>query len=201
MIEDIKLNRFPKESGAYLFKVDDEVIYVGSSINLYMRMSKHRSSIKKGSEHGYKQDLYQYLQSNHFAVEFQLINDYRQLEQELIEQHHPKYNANRAYTGVAWNGNMAEYNKERYQKYKDEALKRTRQYYKANKEEVLKRTRQYYVSHKQQKKQYHNKYDNQLCLYNCETITLCALKTRFMRMGIEHPTLEAKKYLIGGNDD
>ena len=40
------------------------------------------------------------------------------------------------------------------------------------------------------------KYDNQLCCFNGETLTLCALYTRFMRRGIPHPTIEAKKYLI-----
>ena len=38
-------------------------------------------------------------------------------------------------------------------------------------------------------------YNSQLCLYNGEVLTLCALKSRFQRAGIEHPQLEAKKYL------
>lgn len=117
MVEDIVLDIFPKKAGVYLFKIDNEVIYVGSSKNLYQRMIKHRSYIRKGGAHGYKQDLYKYIQSNHFSVEFQLTDDYRQLEQELIEQHHPKYNAIRAYTGVVWNGNKAEYNKKYNEKY------------------------------------------------------------------------------------
>ena len=41
-----------------------------------------------------------------------------------------------------------------------------------------------------------NKYDNQLCCYNDEVLTLIALASRFRRRGIEHPTIEAKKYLI-----
>ena len=41
-----------------------------------------------------------------------------------------------------------------------------------------------------------NKYQNQLCFYNDETLTLNALSIRFMRQGIPHPTAEAKKYLI-----
>ena len=39
-------------------------------------------------------------------------------------------------------------------------------------------------------------YDNQLCIYNGETITLCALRERFKKLGVEHSTQEAKKYLI-----
>ena len=46
------------------------------------------------------------------------------------------------------------------------------------------------------RKEWRKEYDNQLCYYSNETITLCALKTRFRRQGISHPTAEAKKYLI-----
>ena len=171
MVENIVLGTFPKEAGVYLFKVNEEVIYVGSSKNLYKRMVVHKSAIKKGSEHGYKQDLYQFLQTNQFIIELQLTDSYRQLEQELVERYHPKYNAIRAYTGLAWNGNKVEYNKEYDQKYKKEIS--------------------------EQKKQY----DNQLCYFNNETLTLCALRERFKRMGITHPQLEAKKYLMGGCND
>ena len=167
MIEDIVLDKFPKESGVYLFKVNDEVIYVGSSKNLHLRMAKHRSCIRKGSVHGYKQDLYQYLQINQFTVEFQLTDDYRQLEQEFVEKYQPRYNAHRANTGLgAYKGREAEYEKERYQKYKEEILEQRKQY------------------------------NNQLCCYNGQTLTLNALRKRLKRRGIDHPTEEAKKYLI-----
>lgn len=46
-----------------------------------------------------------------------------------------------------------------------------------------------------------NNYENQLCYYNNEVLTLATLSMRFIKAGIEHPTIEAKKYLIGGNDD
>ena len=46
------------------------------------------------------------------------------------------------------------------------------------------------------RKKYKEEYNNQLCFYNGETITLTALKTRFERAGIPHPVLEAKKYLV-----
>ena len=41
-----------------------------------------------------------------------------------------------------------------------------------------------------------NKYNNQLCCYNDQTITLNALSQRFWRAGIPNPALEAKKYLL-----
>ena len=45
-------------------------------------------------------------------------------------------------------------------------------------------------------KESHRKYNNQLCFYNGETLTLDALSKRFARAGISHPNIEAKKYLL-----
>lgn len=42
-------------------------------------------------------------------------------------------------------------------------------------------------------------YYNQLCCFNGETLTLNALSMRFRRAGIDHPTIEAKKYLLEQN--
>ena len=50
--------------------------------------------------------------------------------------------------------------------------------------------------YKEYQKKACNKYDNQLCCYNGETLTLSALSTRFRRQGIPHPVIEAKKYLL-----
>ena len=50
--------------------------------------------------------------------------------------------------------------------------------------------------YKETHKKANNKYDNQLCFYNNETLTLNALRMRFLRKGIINPTQEAKKYLI-----
>ena len=46
------------------------------------------------------------------------------------------------------------------------------------------------------RKKSRRKYENQLCNYNGEIITLNSLRKRFSRKGIVHPTAEAKKYLI-----
>ena len=45
-------------------------------------------------------------------------------------------------------------------------------------------------------KEYQKEYNNQLCIYNNEILTLHALVIRFSRAGIDHPTIEAKKYLL-----
>ena len=48
----------------------------------------------------------------------------------------------------------------------------------------------------ERRKEYKKEYNNQLCFYNGETLTLNALSKRFQRAGIPHPVLEAKKYLV-----
>ena len=50
-------------------------------------------------------------------------------------------------------------------------------------------------------KEYYKEYKNQLCCYNGETLTLNALAARFYRAGIEHPTQEAKKYILKKESD
>ena len=49
---------------------------------------------------------------------------------------------------------------------------------------------------KKTQKESQKEYNNQLCSYNGETLTLNALSKRFQKAGIEHPTQEAKKYLL-----
>ena len=49
---------------------------------------------------------------------------------------------------------------------------------------------------KESHKKANNKYQNQLCFYNGETLTLGALSARFRRKGISNPFAEAKKYLL-----
>ena len=66
---------------------------------------------------------------------------------------------------------------------KDLDVERRKEYQKSNKG-------------KESQKKAVNKYQNQLCSYNGQTLTLHALSERFRRQGIDHPTQEAKKYLL-----
>ena len=45
-------------------------------------------------------------------------------------------------------------------------------------------------------KEYQNRYNNQTCFYNGETISLATLAKRFQRAGVEHSVKEATKYLV-----
>ena len=98
------------------------------------------------------------------------IDKLKETEQQFIETLQPTYNRNRA------NGWDIERRKEYNKEYKKE-------YNKSDKGKE---------SHRKSS----NKYNNQLCCYNGETLTLAALSQRFRSQGIDHPSIEAKKYLL-----
>ena len=62
----------------------------------------------------------------------------------------------------------------------------------------IERCKEYQKSEKYKEihKKANKKYNNKLCQYNGEVLTLNALAWRFKKAGIEHSTIEAKKYLM-----
>ena len=149
--------------------------YIGSSNNVERRWAEHkRKSVWK--KYANKQ-LYQDM--NKYGVDkFELqileeaeIEQLKEIEQQFIETLKPTYN----------NRNANGWDIERYKEYN--------KYYQKEYEKSDKR------------KESHKKYNNQLCCYNGETLTLSALKERFKRRGISNPTQEAKKYLIVDSND
>lgn len=58
----------------------------------------------------------------------------------------------------------------------------------------IKRVKEWWQSYRG--KESRRKYDHKLCSYKGKTLTLHALYQRFRKAGVEHPTTEAKKYLI-----
>ena len=58
----------------------------------------------------------------------------------------------------------------------------------------VERYKEYHKSNKC--KEYKKQYNNQLCSYNGEVLTLNALRQRFKSQGIDNSVIEAKKYLI-----
>ena len=164
-----------KISGVY--KITNTItgdFYIGSSKNIKQRWTDHKkpSMRKKYPNNQLYKDMQKY-GVDKFA--FQILAEVeperlKEVEQQFIEKLQPTYNSNRA------NG----WNVERYKEYQKE-------YYKSDKgKESLRK------AHKKAQ----NKYDNQLCYFNGEILTLNALSQRFQRAGIPHPTLEAKKYLL-----
>ena len=108
----------------------------------------------------------------------------------------PTYNSNRA---NGWDIERYKKAQKEYQK-SDKFKESQKKYQKSDKgKEAHKESQKKYNKSdkgKEAQKKAQNKYYNQLCIYNGETITLRALRERFKRQGIDHPVLEAKKYLL-----
>ena len=153
--------------------------YIGSSKNIKKRWLEHKrqTTWKQHPNNPMYLDMKKY-GTNKFELEILEeveIAHLKEREQQLIEKLKPTYNQMNA-KGL---------NVERYKEYQSE-------YEKSDKRK--KRKKEYEKSDK--RKKYKEEYNNQLCFYNSEKLTLTALKTRFYRAGIEHPTKEAKKYLL-----
>ena len=156
-----------------IYKITNTItndFYIGSSKNVKRRLASHKwpSTLKQHPNNPLYQDFQKY-GVDKFAFEILAeveADKLKETEQKFIEMLKPTYNSCNA---KGWN---IERKKEYNRKYK--------------------KTDKGKESHKKSSK----KYDNQLCCYNGEVLTLCALSARFRRAGISNPVLEAKKYLL-----
>ena len=155
-----------------VYKITNTVtgdFYIGSSKDVKLRLACHKcnSTWKRYSNNP------MYLDMKHYGTdkfEFEILDEVepehlKETEQKFIETLKPTYNSNRA------NGWDIERYKEHQKEYKQSD------------------------KCKESNKKARNKYNNQLCCYNGENLTLNALAKRFYRAGITHSTQEAKKYL------
>ena len=173
-----------KISGIY--KITNTItgdFYIGSSKNVKRRWAAHKWS----STWNECPNNPMYIDMQNYGVDkfvFEIlaeveVDKLKEAEQQFIEKLQPTYNNRRA------NGWNIERRKETCRKY-------SKEYNKSDKFKEYHRQYQKTDKYKKTKKQY----DNQLCFYNGETLTLCALRERFKRQGISNPTQEAKKYLL-----
>ena len=173
-----------KISGIY--KITNTItgdFYIGSSKNVKRRWRAHKcqSTWKNCPNNQLYQDMQKY-GIDKFV--FELLEEVeesllKEKEQKFIETLKPAYNN---YYAKGLDIDKRKESQKKYQK-SDKGKEAQKEYKKTNK---------YKESHKKAS----NKYDNQLCRYNGETITLNALRKRFLRQGIPHPIQEAKKYLL-----
>ena len=168
-----------------VYKITNTVtgdFYIGSSKDVKQRWACHKcqSTWKNYPNKQLYKDMQKYSVDK---FSFQILEEVesehlKETEQKFIETLKPTYNSNNA------NGLNIERRKDYQKEYQKEYHK---EYQKADK-------------YKEYQKEYHRKYDKeyqkQLCSYNGETLTLAALSQRFSRAGIEHPNIEAKKYLL-----
>lgn len=196
-----------KISGVY--KITNTItsdFYIGSSSNIQQRFVNHKkpSTWSRYSNSRMYQDMAQY-GLNSFTIEvIEETDNLREREQYWIEQLKPTYNSNRA---KGWD--LERYYKrckEYYNNNKDKILATHKEYRENNKEKCQVYNREYIRKYRQTENGKENnrkcarksmkRYNNQLCLYDGKTLTLNALAQRFLKQGIPHPTLEAKKYII-----
>ena len=152
--------------------------YIGSSKNVKRRWAEHKwqSTWKKSPDNPMYKDMQKYGVDKFVfeIIEEVEMEQLKEKEQEFIEALQPTYNSNNA------NGLDVERYKEYQKEYQKEYHK---EYQKSSKG-------------KESHRKSNNKYQNQLCSYNGEVLTLHALDSRFRKAGIPHPVLEAKKYLL-----
>ena len=173
-----------------IYKITNKItgdFYIGSSKNVKRRWESHKwpSVWKKYPNKQLYKDMQKY---GIDKFELQILAEVeagslKETEQEFIETLNPIYNDMNA---KGLNIERCKETKKKYQKSdkgKESKRKANNKYKKSDKG-------------KESNRKSCNKYNNQLCLYNGQTLTLNALSMRFWRQGIPHPTIEAKKYLL-----
>ena len=210
-----------KISGIY--KITNTVtgkFYIGSSKNVKHRWADHKcqSIWKKCPNNPMYMDMMKH-GTDKFAFEILAeveADKLKEKEQQFIKTLKPTYNDRNA-KGLDVE-RKKEYNKEyqksdKYKEYQksdkrkeymkeyqksDKRKEYQKEYQKSDKykEYQIEYQKEHYQKNREKCKECQNKYNNQLCYYNGETLTLAALSMRFSRAGIAHPTAEAKKYLV-----
>ena len=170
-----------------IYKITNTItgdFYIGSSKDVKRRWRDHKCQSRWNK---YPNNL-MYIDMKNYGTdkfEFEILAEVepeklKETEQKFIETLKPTYNS----------CNAKGLNIERRKKAKKE-------YEKTDKRKKYKKDYEKTDKRKKAKKEY----DNQLCSYNGELLTLCALSTRFSKAGIPHPVLEAKKYLLNKSKD
>ena len=195
-----------KISGIY--KITNTVtgdFYIGSSKDVKKRWAVHKipSTWNNQPNNPMYLDMQKYgLDKFIFEILAEVeIEQLKETEQQFIETLKPTYNRYNA-KGL----NIERYKKtqkeyEKTDKFKQYQKEYQKEYHKTDKFKQYIKEYNKSDKYKEYQKEYYKEYHNQLCLYNGELLTLCALSKRFQRAGIPHPQIEAKKYLLNKPKD
>lgn len=160
-----------KISGVY--KITNNITnecYIGSSKDIKERWHSHRNPAtwKQHPNSKLYKDMAKFDRDNFVFEIVEETNNLKEREQYWIDRLEPGYNVMRA------KGPGREYWKEYHKEY----------------------SKKYQKDHRAKHLDQRKVYNNRLCLYRGETLTLGALSSRLHKQGITHPCKEAKKYLI-----
>ena len=203
-----------------VYKITNTVtgdFYIGSSKDVKRRWREHKCQSRWNDNSNNPM----YLDMQRYGVEkfvFEILEvveegKLKDAEQKFIETLNPSYNDRNANGwDIERRKKTQKESRKKYQK-SDKFKEAQKKYNKSDKGKKSQRKAQkkYQKSDKfkeaqkkyeksDKRKKTKKEYNNQLCSYNGETLTLNALYIRFWRKGIEHPVLEAKKYLIKNNN-
>ena len=191
-----------------IYKITNTItgdFYIGSSNNVKRRLAAHKWPSKWNE---YPNNP-MYLDMQEYGIDkfvFEVLAEVeegslKEMEQQFIEKLKPTYN-NRNAKGIdveRRKKSQKQYHKE-YRK-TDKNKDYQKEYQKTDKYKEHMKEYEKSDKRKEYQKEYQKEYDNQLCFYNGQTLTLSALRTRFRRRGISNPTAEAKKYLLNNIKD
>ena len=186
-----------------IYKITNTVtgdFYIGSSKDIKRRLASHKCQ----STWNEQPNNPMYLDMRKYGLDkfsFQILEiveegQLKEIEQQFIETLKPTYNQVNA---KGWDIERKKKAQKEYQKtdkYKQYHKEYDKEYKKSDKYKEYMKEYQKSDKCKQYHKEYKKEYNNQLCCYNGEVLTLCALSKRFCRAGIPHPVLEGKKYLL-----
>ena len=94
LYEDDTIRNKYNKAGVYSISVDGELLYIGKSKNMLMRLAQHIKGINKGKEKKY-QELKK-LKKEGKTITFDVLyegDDFTRVEAELIKKHNPPLNS------------------------------------------------------------------------------------------------------------
>ena len=195
-----------------IYKITNTVtgdFYIGSSKDVKKRWIEHKCQSKWNEcpNNPMYIDMQKYGVDKFVFEVLEVVEEgkLKEAEQQFIETLKPTYNrCNAKGLNVERRKEIHKKASRKYEKSdkrKKAKKEYNKEYHKTDKYKNYQKEYQQSDEYKNYQKEFYKEYNNQLCSYNGEVLKLCALSKRFSRAGIEHPQIEAKKYLLNKSKD